>query len=175
MVRTAFSRDSIARGTDASLGMNDVLPKPFTKDGLLNMLEKHLAHLKKQPAGLDPMGAPPPPQISSAKRTFKSEDSPITSPTAASNWNSPGNLAGISPSSTDDPYMGNNGYGAQHGGLYPHSQGGQSLGGGISQHRRAISDISGGAPEMSDPKRQMYGAPPHMAPLPNMQRPPQQR
>ncbi|KDN52603.1 hypothetical protein K437DRAFT_231954 [Tilletiaria anomala UBC 951] len=27
-------------------GMNDILPKPFTKQGLLNMLEKHLIHLK---------------------------------------------------------------------------------------------------------------------------------
>lgn len=27
-------------------GMNDVLPKPFTKEGLLNMLDKHLVHLK---------------------------------------------------------------------------------------------------------------------------------
>jgi osomolarity two-component system response regulator SKN7 len=26
--------------------MNDVLPKPFTKEGLLNMLEKYLSHLK---------------------------------------------------------------------------------------------------------------------------------
>ena len=26
--------------------MNDVLPKPFTKEGLLTMLEKHLGHLK---------------------------------------------------------------------------------------------------------------------------------
>lgn len=29
-----------------SHGMNDILPKPFTKEGLLNMLEKHLIHLK---------------------------------------------------------------------------------------------------------------------------------
>ncbi|EPS93836.1 hypothetical protein FOMPIDRAFT_59924 [Fomitopsis schrenkii] len=29
-----------------SSGMNDVLPKPFTRDGLLDMLEKHLMHLK---------------------------------------------------------------------------------------------------------------------------------
>ncbi|KAI6124756.1 HSF-type DNA-binding-domain-containing protein [Pisolithus croceorrhizus] len=29
-----------------SSGMNDVLPKPFTKEGLLDMLEKHLMHLK---------------------------------------------------------------------------------------------------------------------------------
>ncbi|KAJ6566931.1 hypothetical protein B0H19DRAFT_1138898 [Mycena capillaripes] len=28
-----------------SSGMNDILPKPFTRDGLLDMLEKHLAHL----------------------------------------------------------------------------------------------------------------------------------
>jgi len=27
-------------------GMNDILPKPFTKEGLLDMLEKHLMHLK---------------------------------------------------------------------------------------------------------------------------------
>lgn len=27
--------------------MNDVLPKPFTKDSLLEMLEKHLLHLKQ--------------------------------------------------------------------------------------------------------------------------------
>ncbi|KAH9955243.1 hypothetical protein BC827DRAFT_884141 [Russula dissimulans] len=27
-------------------GMNDILPKPFTKEGLLEMLEKHLIHLK---------------------------------------------------------------------------------------------------------------------------------
>ena len=29
-----------------SHGMNDILPKPFTKEGLLGMLEKHLVHLK---------------------------------------------------------------------------------------------------------------------------------
>ncbi|BGP68621.1 Transcription factor SKN7 [Rhodotorula toruloides] len=29
-----------------SHGMNDVLPKPFTKENLLSMLEKHLTHLK---------------------------------------------------------------------------------------------------------------------------------
>ena len=28
-------------------GMNDVLPKPFTKDSLLGMLEKHLLHMKE--------------------------------------------------------------------------------------------------------------------------------
>ncbi|KAG9309198.1 CheY-like superfamily [Chiua virens] len=46
-----------------SSGMNDILPKPFTKEGLLDMLEKHLMHLKvtqqtsklpKPPAGVPP-------------------------------------------------------------------------------------------------------------------------
>lgn len=27
--------------------MNDILPKPFKKEGLLSMLEKHLSHLKE--------------------------------------------------------------------------------------------------------------------------------
>ncbi len=30
-----------------SSGMNDVLPKPFTKEGLLGMLEKHLSGLRE--------------------------------------------------------------------------------------------------------------------------------
>jgi hypothetical protein len=30
-----------------NLGMNDVLPKPFTKDSLLGILEKHLLHMKQ--------------------------------------------------------------------------------------------------------------------------------
>jgi osomolarity two-component system response regulator SKN7 len=29
--------------------MSDILPKPFTKEGLLQLLEKHLNHLKKHP------------------------------------------------------------------------------------------------------------------------------
>lgn len=32
--------------------MNDVLPKPFTKDGLLNLLERMLVHLCKNPKDL---------------------------------------------------------------------------------------------------------------------------
>ncbi|KAH9991218.1 HSF-type DNA-binding-domain-containing protein [Russula compacta] len=38
-------------------GMNDILPKPFTKEGLLEMLEKHLIHLKAiQQLGKFPRG-----------------------------------------------------------------------------------------------------------------------
>lgn len=35
-----------------SSGMTDILPKPFTKEGLLNMLEKHLLHLKTVQQGV---------------------------------------------------------------------------------------------------------------------------
>jgi osomolarity two-component system response regulator SKN7 len=52
--------------------MNDVLPKPFTKEGLLNLLEKHLGHLKEQ------------------KATAQTK-----SPTGS--WHSPTQLAGVSP------------------------------------------------------------------------------
>lgn len=36
-----------------SHGMNDCLPKPFTKEGMLSMLEKHLLHLKQIHANPD--------------------------------------------------------------------------------------------------------------------------
>ncbi|KAF7298508.1 Response regulatory domain-containing protein [Mycena kentingensis (nom. inval.)] len=51
-----------------SSGMNDILPKPFTKEGLFEMLEKHLTHLTvikekmstttripRQPSGIPPL------------------------------------------------------------------------------------------------------------------------
>ncbi|KAJ7924754.1 hypothetical protein B0H13DRAFT_1601453 [Mycena leptocephala] len=44
-----ISMTSSSRPTDImtyfSSGMNDILPKPFTRDGLLDVLKKHLAHL----------------------------------------------------------------------------------------------------------------------------------
>ncbi|KAF2147258.1 uncharacterized protein K452DRAFT_293715 [Aplosporella prunicola CBS 121167] len=93
-------------------GMNDVLPKPFTKEGLLQMLEKHLAHLKKPSHTMDAM-VPPPVQAaptlahSSNRPSLKDEDSPGKSPTTGSNWNSPGQLPGVSPvaSSVTDEYL----------------------------------------------------------------------
>ena len=35
------------------IGMNDILPKPFSKNTLYDILDKHCAHLKAQPS--DPM------------------------------------------------------------------------------------------------------------------------
>src|ERR1700753_791560 len=98
--------------------MNDVLPKPFTKEGLLAMLEKHLAHLKKHGIhGTDVTaagGMPAPPvqplhaPHSSATGSIKTDDnSPAKSPATASNWNSPNQLPGVSPSGSGmtDDYM----------------------------------------------------------------------
>lgn len=168
--------------------MNDVLPKPFTKEGLLAMLDKHLSHLKKQAPGIDPMGAPPAP-LAKANRSLKSEDSPAASPATVSNWNSPNNFSGVSPVSNqaDDGNMyssassaGPSPYSVQqvlpHSGMYhPPPRGGlmgaPSSQPGLPPHRRGISDISGGSAEMGDVKRQhMYGAPPQMQQP--MQRPP---
>lgn len=164
--------------------MNDVLPKPFTKEGLLNMLEKHLAHLKKHNQGMEPMGAPPAP-LSRASRSLKTEDSPATSPATNSNtWHSPSNLSGVSPASNhpEDPHM----YGLSQGattyapGMQPppmYQVPGQ-MGGPPRQQqpppRRPINDISGGPGDLGpDMKRQhMYGPPQMGQPMPRPQGPP---
>ncbi|GAB7347577.1 hypothetical protein MBLNU459_g4463t1 [Dothideomycetes sp. NU459] len=167
-------------------GMNDVLPKPFTKEGLLSMLEKHLGHLKKPAPGMEHMGAPPPPSLAqvAAKNSLKSEDSPVTSPATVSNWASPSGNLGVSPAaSNSEEYMANVAAhapgpfvlppGMQAGGLpagvafggSPPRLMGAPLqlppGGQQGSHRRHISEISGGASDMGgDLKRQQLGFPP---------------
>jgi hypothetical protein len=49
------------------VGMNDVLPKPFTKDSLLGMLEKHLLHMK-QMQQMQQLGYPVPPPMKSQQQ-----------------------------------------------------------------------------------------------------------
>lgn len=174
-------------------GMNDVLPKPFTKEGLLSMLEKHLGHLKKSPPQIEgmPPGPPPPLAQIAAKNSMKVEDSPATSPATVSNWTSPGNTLGMSPANSEaaeytmavpghppGPYqlqtsMAPPGmptqvsFGGSPGGVAP-----RQLPPGLGPqppngpHRRQISDISGGPGDVGpDVKRQMFApAPPHMPP-----------
>lgn len=178
--------------------MNDVLPKPFTKEGLLQMLEKHLGHLKKQPSAMDAMGAPPQPLAHvAAKNSMKSEDSPATSPATVSNWNSPGNNLGVSPAASNDEYM-NSIQAAGHPpgpyqippGMAPPIGFGTSPQGPIPRalppgvqapghvHRRAISEISGGPGDTGpDIKRQQMfhaGPPPGIAAgMPQHMGPPQ--
>ncbi|KAF2711609.1 response regulator [Pleomassaria siparia CBS 279.74] len=162
-------------------GMNDVLPKPFTKEGLLQMLEKHLIHLKKPVAShVDGMVAPQP--LATTRQVLKEEESPAKSPATTSNWNSPNQLPGVSPVATNvtEEYM----HAVQtHPGAYavnpmqpnPYQTSAQipmparQQGG----HRRQISDIAGGD-EMNNPakRQQIYGAPLQPQPLnPIIQRP----
>lgn len=159
--------------------MNDVLPKPFTKEGLLLVLEKHLAHLKHGgiPRGPDGMGAPPVQSVahSSAAQSIKDENSPSKSPATASNWNSPNQLAGVSPATSGltDEYMGGV-QGAPYG-LQPVMPTTPGVPSGYTTtqpmgvppnrgqaHRRQISDISGGADDHQQQlkRQQMYGQAP---------------
>ncbi|CZS92553.1 related to transcription factor SKN7 [Rhynchosporium graminicola] len=108
-------------------GMNDVLPKPFTKEGMYRALEKHLSHFKKsdsdqpfamtgqpqmpQPVGfVTPNAAHAPLGLNmgqlSAPQSLKEEASPGKSPITASAWHSPNQLPGPSPiGSTPGGYM----------------------------------------------------------------------
>lgn len=79
--------------------MNDVLAKPFTRQSLLGILDKHLGHLKVMqtmdasqagPVGVMAQG--------SAAQSVKDENSPGQSPGASiNNWQSPGQFQGMSP------------------------------------------------------------------------------
>jgi osomolarity two-component system response regulator SKN7 len=178
--------------------MNDVLPKPFTKEGLLQMLEKHLAHLKKPIAHVDGMVAPQP--LAATRQVLKEEESPAKSPATASNWNSPNQITGVSPVTSNVPeeYMqAVQGHSAHpthpthsphpthpaHSGTYAVNSMQANIAYNTSPqmamqaraqvgHRRQISDISGGD-DMNIPakRQQVYGAPLQPQPLNPMQRP----
>lgn len=142
--------------------MNDVLPKPFTKEGLLNMLEKHLGHLKRMPDGMEPMNVQQSLAQSSVGNSLKDENSPAPSPSTISNWQSPGQFSGMPPAQGGPPqsYMqpmhSAGGYSQEPSPLSyqpPHTP----LGGpGPMHHRRQLSELD---PDImsNDPKRQrMY-------------------
>lgn len=154
--------------------MNDVLPKPFTKEGMLRTLEKHLAHFKKNfvptqgamPGFATPIAANPSMGLSmshmSAAHSIKDESSPGKSP--SSSWHS--------PITTTSPNSGSGQYGhpmpASAYNMGPtHQQGGfQQPGPPLNMsrqqqqqgsHRRVMSDMSEIGPEQASNKRQrMY-------------------
>ncbi|KAJ5679714.1 hypothetical protein N7462_007958 [Penicillium macrosclerotiorum] len=83
-------------------GMDDVLPKPFTRKSLLDMLEKHLVHLKPMQQGIE--AAPPTVAAvtmaaqTSASQSIKEDSSPGQSPAGSmNNWQSPGQFQGMPP------------------------------------------------------------------------------
>ncbi|KAL2272489.1 hypothetical protein FJTKL_06527 [Diaporthe vaccinii] len=107
-----------------SWGMNGVLAKPFTKDGMIRILKQHLRHLLKNPAAADvePNGVAPVPvpsgstpsysgmpsgTMSTAGSAVKFESgTPIQSPATTGSWHSPGQqLAHASPNLDAGGYM----------------------------------------------------------------------
>ena len=157
--------------------MNDVLPKPFTKEGLLSMLEKHLGHLKKMPNGMDPMvphSASSLPQ-NSATQSLKDESSPNQSPSTISNWQSPGTFPGISPTTgAPNPYLQQMhptaGYAMDQSQMQfqqPQTPVGAPR---STQHRRQISDVAVGDDMPNDPKRQRMFVQPNQMAMNQMQR-----
>ncbi|KAK2871865.1 hypothetical protein FQN49_002753 [Arthroderma sp. PD_2] len=81
-------------------GMNDVLPKPFTRQSLLSTLEKHLMPLKNVnvnvPSSGNPMDAPPQPQQQQA--TPSANNTPSAGPGPGTLSNSvPVAVAGLPP------------------------------------------------------------------------------
>ena len=150
--------------SDLLLGMNDVLPKPFTKEGLMSLLNKYLGHLKKGQPALEVPSGPASLANQSGRQSVKDEDSPGKSPAVSlhNSWHSPANMSVVSPvaSTMSESYMNSGGYGMD-GGMPQYSSGPQtplSARPAQQNHRRQISEISGGAEYSSDPKRQqVYG------------------
>ncbi len=156
-------------------GMNDVLPKPFTKEGLLNMLEKHLGHLKKMPDGMEAM-VPQPMTQNSTGHSLKDESSPNQSPSTISNWQSPGQFPVISPTHSGPPnaYMqpinAPPPYGMEPSPMQyqpPHTPLGAPR---PPQHRRQISELVGADDLSNDQKRQRIYPQTNPLPLNHMQR-----
>lgn len=156
--------------------MDDVLPKPFTRKSLLDMLEKHLVHLKSLPAAAAAGVEAAPtsttavsmaPQ-SSANPSIKEDNSPGQSPataTSMNNWQSPSQFQGVSPMHPNVPQVQNQyvqqpGPGPaaytidQNGVQYPTTQAPLNAATARPQHRRQISEMSSAPEAVNFAKRQ---------------------
>ncbi|KIX00765.1 uncharacterized protein Z518_09830 [Rhinocladiella mackenziei CBS 650.93] len=165
-------------------GMDDVLPKPFTRKSLLDMLEKHLMHLKKIPQGMDapttagtivPSGGP-----SSTAHSVRDDMSAGASPAGSSGtWNSPSQYAGVSPVNANMHFTGmsqQQHYVDASGNATSFQSGPQTpvgmRGPGMMQQqaqRRGQSEMSGGGDTGSANKRQRIYAPPQSMATPMRQ------
>jgi osomolarity two-component system response regulator SKN7 len=173
--------------------MNDVLPKPFTKEGMLRALEKHLPQFKKtasyqpppaqmaHPSGFATPNPTQPPlglnmgQLSGAQ-PLKDETSPGKSPATASSWHSPNQIPGASPINAPGNYMQQpmgdarqyakaaSHTHAQPGFQPPPNQGMAPPRQG--QHRRVMSDMSSAPQDEHPEKRQRMYPPPPQGPYP---------
>ncbi|KAH8687465.1 HSF-type DNA-binding-domain-containing protein [Tricladium varicosporioides] len=162
-------------------GMNDVLPKPFTKEGMLKSLQKHLSSFLKSapfpntsqiphPAGFATPNPSHPPlglnigQLASTQ-SLKEEPSPGKSPATASSWHSPNQIPGQSPVGNtptgymqqpmrDNPYaMTPTQSHPQSGYPAPNTPLGPPRG---PPHRRVMSDMTGGPDDHPEKRQRMY-------------------
>lgn len=158
-------------------GMDDVLPKPFTRKSLLDMLEKHLMHLKKTQPGME---APAHVGVmnstvatSSNAQSVRDDLSAGASPAGSSGtWNSPSQYSPVNPNMhyggmqqqpQQQQYVDANGNAfTQNGPQTPVGIRGPSM---LQQqqqpqaHRRGPSEMSGGNDVGSANKRQRLYAP----------------
>lgn len=109
--------------TDAALGMNDILAKPFTKDGMVKILKKYCRHLLKNPEGhangletngnnasfsAGPSASPQAFNMPSNVATgsnVKFETTPGNSPATSTSWHSPSVMMQPSPNLETTGYM----------------------------------------------------------------------
>ncbi|KAJ5334185.1 Heat shock factor (HSF)-type [Penicillium brevicompactum] len=162
-------------------GMDDVLPKPFTRKSLLDMLERHLDHLKVSPQNPPGMEQVPPSATAvnlataaqnSATQSIKEDSSPGQSPAGSmNNWQSPGQFQNMQAVPTNMPAVQGPYVTAppaaytvdQNGIQYPAPPpvGVPTAGAPVRPpHRRQISDMSSANENPNMPKRQrMYSQP----------------
>ena len=148
--------------------MNDVLPKPFTRQSLLSMLEKHLVHLKSLTPGMEAPQSATTSSITqnSTTQSVKDESSPGQSPsTSMNNWQSPSQFQGVSPihntvpnqfiqqqTTTPTTTFGIDQNGVQYSATQIPTMSASTTA--RTQHRRQVSDMSSPADASSFPKRQ---------------------
>ena len=153
-----------------------MLPKPFTRKSLLDMLEKHLSHLKKLPTGMEPPpSASSVPQSSTGHSIKDDASSPAHSPAASmGTWHSPSQFPGVSPIHTNlaGPYAPMGGHSAYSTSPHTPLSGGRPM---PSQsqipqqpHRRQVSEISGGGSDINafNKRPRLYGQPPQSMGMP---------
>jgi osomolarity two-component system response regulator SKN7 len=113
--------------------MNDVLAKPFTKDGMVRILKKHLPYMLKNPSppgsatdeiapangqpgsaasygasagmAMGQMAGGPQPISTGAAQGVKFENTPIQSPATTASWHSPNQMSHTSPTLDSSSYM----------------------------------------------------------------------
>lgn len=156
--------------------MDDVLPKPFTRKSLLDMLEKHLVHLKTMSQGMEAPSSTAAVNMAtqaSASQSIKEDSSPGQSPAGSmSNWQSPGQFQGmqaVPPAMppVQGPYVAAAAPPAayavdQNGVQYPAAPVTVPSTGGPARppHRRQMSDMSSATDNQNMAKRQrMYAQP----------------